>query len=189
MRLFAAVDLSNETQGAMAAEQKRIASSLGRNAAPLKWVRSDHAHLTLVFLGDVDVARVPALVDAVGIDVDVRPFDIVFGGIGVFPRHGAPRVLWMGIESGESQLKTLQLELAARVSARGVLLEAREYHPHVTLARWTRSRPSDHHRAVAAGTAGPIARQRVEWATLYESRLSPSGATYVPLTRANLTRT
>ena len=60
MRLFAAVDLSNEAQDAMAAEQQRIAVSLGPNAAPLKWVRPDRAHLTLVFLGDVDAVHVPA---------------------------------------------------------------------------------------------------------------------------------
>jgi len=189
VRLFAAIDLSPEVQEAMAVEQKRIAASLGATAAPLKWVRPDHAHLTLVFLGEVDAARVPSLIDTVGMDVEVPPFDIVFSGIGVFPRHGAPRVLWIGIEAGGSQLRAVQIALTARVSARGMPLEARDFHPHLTLARWTRSRPSDRHRALAAGRSGAIARQRVEWATLYESRLSRSGATYVPLTRANLTGT
>ena len=189
MRLFAAIDLSPETQDALAGEQKRIAASLGAGAAPLKWVRPDRAHLTLVFLGEVDAARVPSLVDAVARDVEVPPFDIVFGGIGVFPSRGAPRVLWIGIDAGGSQVRALQIELTARVSARGIPIEARDFHPHLTLARWTRSRPSDRHRALAAGRRGAIARQRVEWAALYESRLSPSGATYVPLTRANLTRT
>jgi RNA 2',3'-cyclic 3'-phosphodiesterase len=189
VRLFAAIDLSPETQDAMAAEQKRIAASLGASAAPLKWVRPDHAHLTLVFLGEVDAAAVPLLVDTFGLDVAVPPFDIVFSGIGVFPARGAPRVLWIGIGAGGSPLSTVQIALTARVSARGIPIEARDFHPHLTLARWTRSRPSDRHRALAAGRPGAVARQRVEWATLYESRLSSSGATYVPLTRANLTRT
>jgi 2'-5' RNA ligase len=72
VRLFAAIDLSHETRDAMAAEQERIAASLGSTAAPLKWVRPDHAHLTLVFLGQVDDTRVPALVDAVGMNVDAQ---------------------------------------------------------------------------------------------------------------------
>jgi len=189
VRLFAAIDLSPETRDAMAAEQKRIAGSLGSTAAPLKWVHPENAHLTLVFLGEVDAARVPSLVDTIGMDVDMPPFDIVFSGIGVFPRHGAPRVLWIGIAAGGSQLRAVQIELTARVSAQGIPIEARDFHPHLTLARWSRSRPSDRHRALAAGRSGAIARQRVEWATLYESRLSPSGATYVPLTRANLAGT
>ena len=41
MRLFVAVDLSNETRDAMAAEQKRIAAALGSDAASLKWVRPE----------------------------------------------------------------------------------------------------------------------------------------------------
>jgi len=189
VRLFVAIDLSPGTQDAMAAEQERISASLGSTTAPLKWVRPDHAHLTLVFLGQVDDTRVPTLVDNVGMDIEMPPFDIAFSGIGVFPRHGAPRVLWVGIDAGGSQLSALQVELLARVSAQGIAIEARDFHPHLTLARWTRSRPSDRRRALAAGQSGAIARQHVEWATLYESRLSPSGATYVPLTRANLTRT
>ena len=98
-------------------------------------------------------------------------------------------ILWVGIDGGRSRLRAVQIELTARVSARGIPLEARDFHPHLTLARWTRSRPSDRHRALAAARSGAVARQRVEWATLYESRLSPSGATYVPLTRANLAGT
>jgi 2'-5' RNA ligase len=189
VRLFAAIDLSPDTQDAMAAEQQRIAASLASTAAPLKWVRPDHAHLTLLFLGDVDAAKVPSLIETVGMDVEVPPFDIVFGGIGVFPRHGPPHVLWVGIEAGGSQLGAVQIALTARVSAEGIPIEARDFHPHLTLARWTRSRLSDRQGALAAGRSGAIARQRVAWATLYESRLSPSGAAYVPLTRANLTRT
>jgi 2'-5' RNA ligase len=187
VRLFAAVDLSAETQGEMAAEQKRLTASLGQGAAALKWVRPDHAHLTLVFLGEVDAGRVAPLVDTVGADIDAPAFEVVFSGIGVFPSHGAPRVLWMGISAGEAQLKALQRELAARVSAHEIVLQDRAFHPHLTLARWARSRPSDRRRALAIGRSAGV-RQRVEWATLYESRLSSSGATYVPLTRANLTR-
>jgi 2'-5' RNA ligase len=187
VRLFAAVELSNDTRDAMAAEQKRIAALLGPAAAALTWIRPDHAHLTLVFLGEVDAAQVPALVDNVGVDIDALPFEIVFSGIGAFPSRGAPRVLWMGISSGEAPLRSLQRALTARVSAQGVVLEDREFHPHLTLARWTRSRPSDRHRALAVGRTRVVG-QRVEHATLYESRLSSSGATYVPLTRANLAR-
>lgn len=189
MRLFAAVDLSQETRVAVAAEQKRIAAGLGSAGAPLKWVRADNLHLTLVFLGHVDDARVPALIEVVGTDVNVPPFELVFAGLGAFPHHGAPRVLSIGIDAGGSPLEALQRQLAARVSAAGVVLEAREFHPHLTLARWPGSRPADRRRALALARPGAIAGHRVEWATLYESRLSPSGAIYTPLTRANLAGT
>jgi RNA 2',3'-cyclic 3'-phosphodiesterase len=189
VRLFVAVDLSAETRTAMAAEQQRIAASLHSPDASLKWVRPQNAHLTLVFLGQVDEARVPALIAAVGMDVDAPPFEIAFAGLGVFPPRGAPRVLWTGITAGLDEITALQRELAERVAAQGVRLEARPFHPHLTLARWTSSRPSDRARALHASPRAPIARQRVASATLYESRLSPAGAAYTALTRVNLTRT
>src|SRR4051794_12499980 len=107
---------------AMAAEQKRIAKALGSAAGSLKWVRPDQAHVTLVFLGQVADDGVPGLVETVGLDVDARPFDVVFGGVGMFPPRGAPRVLWTGITAGARELIALQRELAARIAARGVLL-------------------------------------------------------------------
>jgi RNA 2',3'-cyclic 3'-phosphodiesterase len=186
MRLFAAVDLSEDARAAIAAQQTRIAAALGAKAS-LKWVKPEHAHLTLVFLGNVDADRATSVVEAVGRDVDLAPFDMVLEGVGVFPPRGAPRVLWIGIAGGAAAVTTLQRELAARVAALGIALEDRPFHPHLTLGRWRDSRPSDRDRAVRAAPPAAIARVRVEYATLYESRLSPSGPAYTALTRANLT--
>jgi len=187
VRLFAAVDLSPETRDAMAAEQTRIAASLGPSARSLKWVRPGGAHLTLVFLGHVEAARVPPIVEGFAVDVDARPFDIVFSGLGVFPPHGAPRVLWIGVGGGVDQLRALHHELAARVSAQGVDLDARDFHPHLTLGRWSSSRTSDRVRVLAAARPGALAREYVTGVTLFESRLSSSGAAYTALAHANLT--
>jgi 2'-5' RNA ligase len=187
VRLFAAVDLSRETRDAMATEQTRIAASLGASAHLLKWVRPDGAHLTLVFLGHVDAACVPPIVEAFGVDVDARPFDFVFSGAGVFPPRGAPRVLWIGIGGGGDQLRALHHELAARVSVHGVTLDRRAFHPHLTLGRWSSSRPSDRARVLAATRPGALAREHVTRVTLFESRLSSSGASYTAVAHANLT--
>jgi 2'-5' RNA ligase len=188
VRLFAAVDLSRDTRDAMANEQRRLASSLGPSVASLKWVRPDRADLTLVFLGQVDAARVPQLVDALADDVDATPFDIVFGSLGVFPPRGAPRVLWVGVRSGIDQLAALQREIARRVAAHGVALEDRDFQPHLTLGRWSSSRPSDRARILAAARSDVFGREVVVRVTLHESRSSPSGAVYTALAHANLTR-
>src|SRR5438128_3556045 len=121
MRLFVAADVPDAARDAIAAEQKPIASALGekkrepsRRAGALKWVKPEHSHLTLVFLGDVEDARVASVVEAVGRDIDAPPFDVVFEGLGVFPPRGAPRVLWIGVAAGASQLIELQRELSRR---------------------------------------------------------------------------
>jgi len=187
VRLFAAIDLSPDTRDAMAAEQRRLADALGAAATPVKWVRPDNAHLTLVFLGDLDPGAAPGLIDAVGRDVAAPPFDITFSGVGVFPQRGAPRVLWTGISAGVRELGALHRELSARIAAQRVPVEVRAFQPHLTLGRWSSSRAADRTKALAAARPGAVAHQSVEWVTLYESRLSPAGASYTALTRANLT--
>jgi RNA 2',3'-cyclic 3'-phosphodiesterase len=186
MRLFVAVDLSDEARQKVALEQKRIAEAL-KSDRSLKWVKPEQAHLTLVFLGNVDDLLVPAVIDSLGRDVGKPAFDMVLDGVGVFPPHRAPRVLWLGIREGADALIDLQRDLAARVKALDLPVEDRVFHPHLTLARWKESRAADRERALSAAHGGVTARTRVECATLYQSRLSPSGAAYTPLARANLT--
>lgn len=189
MRLFIAVDLSDDARQAMAVEQKRMAAALGEAGALMKWVRPEQAHVTLVFLGDTDEGGVPSIVEAVGRDVDAAPFDMHLCGAGVFPPRGAPRALWIGVSAGGPALIGLQRELALRLANLGLEIEARDFHPHLTLARWRSSRASDRARALAAAPAGSLPRVRVACATLYQSRGSSSGQAYTPLARANLTRT
>jgi len=65
MRLFAALDLTDDARGAIAAEQKRIAGALGGNdQSALRFVRPEHIHLTLVFVGEVAEPRGVSIVEA-----------------------------------------------------------------------------------------------------------------------------
>jgi len=187
MRLFIAADLPDAVRAALAAEHRRIGAALGGSGSALRWVKPEHAHLTLVFIGNVDDARVPAVSDAIAADVDAPSFDAAFEGIGVFPPRGAPRVLWIGVGAGARELGDLQRAMASRIAALGLPLEDRAFHPHLTLARWRESRTSDRDRALAAAPHGVIARARIDGATLYQSRLSPAGPAYTALARANLT--
>ncbi|HMF97606.1 MAG TPA: RNA 2',3'-cyclic phosphodiesterase [Vicinamibacterales bacterium] len=187
MRLFIAADLPDSVRDALAAEQKRLSAALAGSGSSLTWVRPEHAHLTLVFIGNVDDARVQAVADAIAVDVEAPPFEAVFEGAGVFPPRGAPRVLWIGVTAGAGELSHLQRILAARIAALRLPIEDRAFHPHLTLARWRESRSADRERALAAARRRVVARARISAATLYQSRLSPAGPTYTALSRANLT--
>ncbi|HXI32185.1 MAG TPA: RNA 2',3'-cyclic phosphodiesterase [Vicinamibacterales bacterium] len=187
MRLFIAADLPDTIRVALAAEHRRIGSALAESGSSLKWVKPEQAHLTLVFIGNVDDARVPAVVEAIRADIDAPPIDAVFEGAGVFPPRGAPRVLWIGVGAGAGELVDLQRVLASRIAALGLPLEDRAFHPHLTLARWRESRPADRDRALAAAPRGVVGRARIDGATLYQSRLSPAGPSYTALARATLT--
>ena len=152
MRLFTAIELTEGARQAIAAEQKRIAEVVGRGAAgSLKWIRPEHMHLTLVFLGEIEEAKAPAIIRAMGDDIDeAGPFAIVFGGIGMFPPRRAPRVLWLGLSRGANEAFALQRRVVERLSPTGVAIEERPFHPHLTLARWRDSRQADRRPVAAA---------------------------------------
>jgi len=188
MRLFIAIDLDEAAREAIADEQRRLKAAIGSTRATIKWVRAEQMHLTLVFLGEIPEARSSAIVDAVGQPVAQPPFDLTFGGIGAFPPRGAPNVLWIGAAKGEGQAVVLQRQLADRIAALGIVLDRRPFHPHLTLARLKDSRPSDRPAVLAADRENVAAVAHVDHATLYQSKLSSQGPTYIPLARATLSR-
>src|SRR5206468_6389833 len=155
-------DLDSAGQSAIAAEQKRLAAVLHDRGAAIKWVRAEQMHLTLVFLGEVDESRATPLLEAAGRDVDQAPFDLVFGGLGVFPTRGSPNILWLGVTSGAERAIALQHTLAERVKSHGIVLETRSFSPHLTLARWRTSRSADRHRVTGADRGRPIVTLRVD---------------------------
>jgi 2'-5' RNA ligase len=186
MRLFVALDLDDDARGAMAALQHRVADTLGADRS-IKTVDPAHMHLTLAFLGEIADRDVPAIIDTLTIDIVVRRFAAVFQGLGVFPPRGAPRVLWLGVGDGSDEIVEVQQEVARRLERLGIALDARPFHPHLTLARWRTSRPADRPRVLSADPRCAVARVKVDHVTLYQSRLSPAGPAYIALTRANLT--
>ena len=184
MRLFIAVDLDGAAKAELVAEQKRVAARAKGSA--IRWVRAEHLHLTLVFLGEVAEALVPRVIEAIDAGVDHQAFDAVFSGLGVFPERGAPRTLWVGAATGATELRALQHTLAARLAPLGIALDRRPFTPHLTLGRWKESRSADRRRALEATEPPVVARSHVDHATLYHSRLTAEGPTYTELARATL---
>jgi 2'-5' RNA ligase len=181
MRLFTAIDLDDPTRAALAAEQERIKGLGGIQG--LRLVAPSRLHLTLVFIGEVDAARGRALIEAMGAGIEQDPFTIGFGGVGVFPAHGPPRVLWIGLREGQRQTLDLHAAVARRLEPLGVC-EARGFRPHLTLGRWPRGggrgrlRMDDRDRVVA--------RTTVDAVVLVESRLSAAGPSYTAVATAPL---
>ena len=192
MRLFVAVDLDADARAAVAAEQRRLRENAS-DGSPLRWVKPEHLHITLVFLGEIAEPRSNAVIAAYAEPAPMPPFDLVFRGLGAFPPRGSPRALWIGVGEGASELTGLQAMMEARAQALGVPLESRPFSPHLTIARWKNSRPSDrrrltstddsHHRA----DVERVARVRVTRATLYQSQLGSNGPTYTPRAHVTLT--
>jgi 2'-5' RNA ligase len=206
MRLFVAIELDQAARDAIGKEQSRVKKALGDgDESAVRWVRPEHIHLTLVFLGEVSEERGQAVVGVMRESIRCDRFAITFGGLGVFPRHGSPRVLWLGLKQGASEVVTLQHEVSGRLTNLGIALEDRAFYPHLTLGRWRHSqrafsrrvekssgsqshagKRSDRQRIVEIDRSDEVARVGVTDVTVLQSRLSSEGPTYIILCRTPL---
>lgn len=184
-RLFVAVDLDERTRGIVADCIARLAQHLrhDRRVGRITWVRTEHLHLTLRFLGDVDDAQAASVQQALAEPLTTAGFDLSFEGVGMFPGTGRPRVVWLGVAAGLSELESLYREVEARLQLAAVPPEPRPFQAHLTLGRFRESTIRPDLRAGRLGDAviGPCP---VDHVTLYESRLSSSGPTYTAIGHA-----
>ena len=103
-----------------------------------RWTKPDKLHVTLVFLGDVEPARVPAVVEA-ATGLCSNPFHLVLDYAMPIYRSG---MLWLTSRQPPDELGSLVKELTMRLQPCGFEPETRHFRPHVTLARKLGGKPS-----------------------------------------------
>ncbi len=133
VRLFVGIEVSDEIRDTVARVQEFLAPALSRQGVRL--VKPEKAHLTLVFLGNVDeesIGEVSACLDRAVAGGDGLTIELTT--LGVFPTDRRPGVVWFGLNSGQSLLE-LQGRLAEGLEAFVEKPESRPYSPHLTLAR------------------------------------------------------
>ncbi len=185
MRVFIAIDLSPAAREALARVGAKVVREIGRQAPTVRvtWVTPDRMHLTLRFFADASEAEVAALRGVLAVPLGVAAFEVVWGGLGVFPPRGVPRVIWVGMVEGELALRSAASALDARLAVVGIPPDGRSLSPHLTLGR---IRDGGRWRMPDLPGTGTIARDTIDHLTLYESRLSPQGPTYTALAEGRL---
>jgi 2'-5' RNA ligase len=188
MRLFVGVEIAPAVAAAAAAlvdELRRRAERLDPSAR-ITWIPRERMHLTVRFIGNVDDALAAGVQTALLPPIAGPCFDLSLGGVGAFPPSGRPQVLWAGISAGLDRLQSIERDVTRRLAGVGVPADERGYNPHLTLAR-VRERTRLRSQALFAGLEPTaLGTTRVQAITLYESRLSPKGPTYVPVQRTML---
>ena len=181
VRAFIAVELPDQAKAALA----RMVGQLRRTSiVGLRPVNPEGVHLTLKFLGDVPAARTDSVVSSVSQAVQQHPhFALTLGNAGVFPRNGAPRVLWVGMGGDLAQLAELHRLIDAALEALAFPRDSREFSPHLTIARIREGTPSaDRKKAAdtlfAAEDLGAGIRIDVVAVSLIRSILGHAGAVY-----------
>jgi RNA 2',3'-cyclic 3'-phosphodiesterase len=183
MRLFIAVDIDDATRRRIERATDGVRRKLEqvRSPARIAWVPPDRLHLTLQFVGEVSDAIGGEIAARLEAPFDQSPFELRFGPLGMFPRTGPPRVVWLGIEEGATQLAALQAAVARRLERIEFRRESRPFAPHLTLARIKEGSTRADRERIAGTRPEPAGGCTIDHVSLYRSRLSPRGPTYTPL--------
>ena len=167
-RLFAALSIPTDVGAALAGARGGVFGA--------RWVEPSDYHVTLRFVGDVDVRAAREVADALA--AVRRPRVVVdFESLGWFGGE-KPRAIVARIRLS-SPLIELQSELERRLRRVGLPPETRKFAPHVTLARLRGVAPAS--VADYLGARGGFAAPSFEAArfALYSSRDSVGGGPYL----------
>ena len=181
-RVFCAIDLPRVICEKVMAHSRRLREAVPE--AQASWSRMDNVHLTLKFLGEIPQSQVKLLsIAAAEASTGHGTFQLSVQRCGVFPTHGEPRVLWIGIEDLKGRLAELFSRLEDQCAKAGFPREPRPFHPHLTLARLRRPQ---HARALASAhktTEFEPAEIVVSELLVIRSELSSEGSKYSVISR------
>jgi len=131
-RLFLAVKLPSDLQQIIAEE----CSTLSQTFQFAKWTYPEDYHITLQFLGDTPKEKIPALIQSLEQIVgQCSPFKLTMDQWDTFGLPASPRVLWIGVSGEVDSLRDLYSSVLSATNPLGFSPEAREYKPHLTVAR------------------------------------------------------
>ena len=188
MRAFIAVELPDQVVD----DLRRAATHIrGAGIRNLRTVRPEGIHLTLKFLGDIEISQIePVIVAMKKAAQVVQSFKLHLGETGAFPNFQSPRVLWAGVDGEMESLRTLQQSIEKAVEGLGVEAERREYNPHLTLGRIRGGASEEEGQKVAQTLLDTNLDESlsipVDSISLMWSTLTPTGAVYERLGSAPL---
>lgn len=187
LRLFVAVDFSEDVVRAAAEIGRQMRRTLDMPGTRISWVKPQNLHLTLRFLGNTDQETVPLIREALdAVAARHEAFGVRVRGAGTFPGGAKPRVIWLGLAEGADRMTALAADVERELLALGCPREERGFRPHLTIARVKAAGHADYAgacRRVGDRDAGTCV---VDHVTLYSSVLDPNGAMYEVQHRSGL---
>lgn len=179
-RAFVAVRPPDEV---LAAVERALVPARRSMVGP-RWAGPEQWHLTLQFLGPIrQLAEVVAAVEQAA--ATRAAFSFRLGGGGAFPTLRRGRVVWIGAAEGGEAMTALAGAVTGALAPLGYSGEERRFSPHLTVARLRV--PADVAAVVAALGPAPVGPAwTVGEVALYQSHLSPKGASYSDLARLPL---
>ncbi len=188
VRSFIAIELPDKVKAGLVQLEAQL--KLGKPPS-VKWVDPSGIHLTLKFLGNIAVDRIPEITKAMEKAAQgIPPFHLEVKGLGAFPNLKRVQVAWVGISGEVDKLGQLQQRIESNLVPLGFTAESRPFTPHLTLAR-LRDRASPEERQgfgqlIASTRFETVYTMQVDCINLMRSQLTREGAIYSRLSSVGL---
>ena len=185
-RLFLAIPIKTNDNGFIP-----LLEGLRRQLAHEKrinWVKPEHIHLTLKFIGNTPNEDIPKIIDGVGEMLQShKSFTMDFNRTGIFGSRYAPRVLWLGMQNTPQELYDLEEDTLSTFDKLGYLRDRQNFVPHITLGRIKELCEKQYFQKIVAATEQKsYIKQEVNEIILFQSILRPEGAFYKEIKRFEL---
>ena len=131
LRTFISIDIDEPT---VVNELTKLQGELKSADPAIKLVEPQNIHLTLRFLGEIDVGLVEGVKDVLN-KVKFKPFEMELGGVGCFPNMNRPRVIWVGLLKGVEEVRRLHEDIERGLRGLGFRPDPKGFEPHITIAR------------------------------------------------------
>ncbi len=184
VRLFVAVEITEETRNKLAAFQDKLKKA----AADVGWVAPENLHITLKFIGYIDEEKIEEVRNIIKDSVThIKPFNLSYAGVGAFPTPKSPRVIFaQAIDTGEALAK-IHERLDNQLMALGVEHEARKFDAHLTVGRVkTRRNVTKLMESLNSYNGFNFGLEHITQVVLMKSTLSPEGPIYTKLHSVDL---
>jgi 2'-5' RNA ligase len=135
MRVFFAIDPSEDARAGLVRAQEAVRAALASAGIRASYPAASSLHVTVRFLGEVADEKIAAIVEAIGSAVRRGPISTRFSELGVFPSRRSPRVVWIGVDKGAAELQDAAEQVDRCLNTLGFAHEERPFTPHLTLAR------------------------------------------------------
>jgi len=133
VRSFVAVNLNSDIKEYLTSLQ----AYLNIPETKIKWVEKNNLHLTMKFLGYISLEQ-KELIESILKEITnlYSAFIIkLSSNMGIFPTYKVPRIIWVGIKEGISELEELYNSIENNLSTKGFPREDKDFYGHITIGR------------------------------------------------------
>jgi 2'-5' RNA ligase len=130
MRCFIAIEFDDKTRNILAAVQKQLKDQGIKG----NYTRIDNLHLTLKFLGEIDMPTYSDICDLIKkVSLNHKKFVLELDRLGKFDK-GSKKIVWAGLSDNKNLLR-LYKELESEIEGIMPIRKEKYYIPHITLIR------------------------------------------------------